>query len=128
MGLYDFAVDFGDVVVRNLDDRMVLLALALLAAFSHAACFLLFVVTSLAIVSMKTPVALHEFPDYRETGTIVMGLLLIGFSLYFIIWIFFRDVDWQYSFLIMGAILILFGTLRRVREPDEKGESTRRDR
>lgn len=108
-------LELGEVVERNLKNKAVLIILILLAALFHVVCFILLGIIVLTVYarSLRGPVPFRPEGDEKETGSIIVGLSLFGFGLYYLIRIYVPDFGWQIAFLIVGSLLIAFGISRR---------------
>ena len=114
MGLTSFVTELGEVVERNLKNKAVLISLIVLAAFFHVVCFILLGILMLTLYSrsLKGPVPFLPKRDEKETGAIIIGIVLFGIGLYYLIRIYIPDFGWQIAFLLVGSLLIAFGISR----------------
>jgi hypothetical protein len=123
MGLTSFITELGDVVERNLKNKAVLIALIVLAALFHIVSFILLGILVLTVYarSLKGPVPFLPRREEKETGSILIGICLFGFGLYYLIRIYIPDFGWQIAFLLVGSMLIAFGIGRGgvVNEPSQ---------
>ncbi len=108
-------MELGHVVEKNLTSKAVLITLIVLAALFHVVCFILLVILMLTVYarSLKGPVPFMPKHDEKETGSIILGLSLLGIGLYFLLRTYIPDLGWQIAFLIVGSFLIAFGISRR---------------
>ncbi len=106
--------ELGEVLERNLKNRAVLVLLLVLAGFFHVVCFILLGILVITIYarSLRGPLPLRPTRDEKETGSIMVGITLFGFGLYYLIRAYIPDFGWQIAFLLVGSLLIAFGVSR----------------
>jgi len=120
MGLTSFVLELGQVVEKNMKDRAVVASLVIVSALFHVVCFILLVIlmVTLYVRSIRGPVPFVPTRDEKETTSIIAGLVVFGFGLYYLMKIYIPALGWQVGFLLVGALLIAFGISRGTR-PNE---------
>jgi len=120
MGLTSFVLELGQVVEKNMKDRAVVASLVIVSALFHVVCFILLVIlmVTLYVRSIRGPVPFVPTRDEKETTSIIAGLVIFGFGLYYLMKIYIPALGWQVGFLLVGALLIAFGISRGTR-PNE---------
>ncbi len=114
MGLASFVQEIGEVLERNLKSKAVIVTIMVLAALFHVVCFIILGILSftLYIRSLRGPLPLFPKRDDKETGTIVIGIVLFGFGLYYLVRSYIPEFGWQIAFVLVGSFLIAFGLSR----------------
>lgn len=114
MGLTSFIEEIGEVLERNLKSKVVLICLIVLAGVFHVVCFILLGILTLTVYarSLRGPLPFLPKREEKETGTILIGIMLFGFGLYYLVRSYVPEFGWQIAFVLVGSLLIAFGLSR----------------